>query len=98
MPYSILQTPWDASGELPWWDVQYAIMMTPIGLAIDTTNFYRPVVAIENSKAPERHNVDKNMLAQDLALIPMETIFQARITAAKAMAELLLRWRMEVWP
>jgi TATA-binding protein-associated factor len=74
----------------------YAIMMTPIGLPIDTTNFYRPYVAVENSKAPERHNVDKNMLAQDLSLVSMETIFQARITAAKAMAELMLRWRMEV--
>lgn len=74
----------------------YAIMMTPIGLPIDTTKFYRPSMALENNKAPERHNVDKNMLAQDLSLISTDVIFKARVTAATALAELLLQWRLEV--
>ena len=74
----------------------YAIMMTPVGVPIDTSKFYRPSLAIENSKAPERHNVDKSMLSQDLSLVPMEVVMRARVTAATAMAELLFRWRLEV--
>ncbi|KAF5324890.1 hypothetical protein D9611_004580 [Ephemerocybe angulata] len=73
----------------------YAIVMTPIGLPIDTSKFYHPSMAVENAKAPERHNVDKNMLAQDLSLVSVETIFRARVTAASALAELLLCWKLE---
>ncbi|KAJ2931331.1 hypothetical protein H1R20_g5658, partial [Candolleomyces eurysporus] len=86
-----LESAVDQSLVLDW----YAIMMTPIGLQIDTSKFYRPSLAVENSKAPERHNVDKNMLSQDLSLVPMEVVMRARVTAATAMAELLFRWRLE---
>jgi Domain of unknown function (DUF3535). len=74
----------------------YAILMTPIGMPVDTTKFYRPSVAVDNAKAPERHNVDKAMLAQDLSLVSMETILRARVTAATALAELMVTWRLEV--
>ncbi|KAJ7915484.1 SNF2 superfamily chromatin remodeling protein [Mycena leptocephala] len=55
----------------------YAIVMTPLGVAIDPATFYRPSVETSSSgAAPERHNVDKNMLAQDPSLITNEDIFQ----------------------
>ncbi|KAJ8093095.1 TATA-binding protein-associated factor mot1 [Marasmius tenuissimus] len=69
----------------------YAILMTPLGLPIDTSLFYRPSVAVDGD-APERHNVDKNMLAQDLALITTEVIYKARIAASSALAFLLTYW------
>ncbi|EFI28392.1 Mot1 [Coprinopsis cinerea okayama7 len=73
----------------------YAIMMTPIGVPIDSSKFYRPSITANGENLPERHNVDKNMLAQDLSLIPMETIMKSRVAAATALAELLLRWPSE---
>jgi len=76
----------------------YAIMMTPIGLPVDTTNFYHPSVAVTGGVAPERHNVDKNMLAQDMSLVSSEETFRARIAAATAMAYLLTYWNAKVCP
>jgi TATA-binding protein-associated factor len=55
----------------------YASMMTPLGVAIDPRTLYHPLVDLDgHDSAPERHNVDKNMLAQDLSLISTETIFK----------------------
>ncbi|CAK5279450.1 unnamed protein product [Mycena citricolor] len=78
----------------------YAITMTPLGIAVDTTTFYHPSVenAAANANVPERHNVDKNMLTQDLALVTAETTLQARVAAAKALAELLFRWPEQAPP
>ncbi|TFK29824.1 hypothetical protein FA15DRAFT_690571 [Coprinopsis marcescibilis] len=73
----------------------FAIMMTPIGLPIDTSKFYRPTINTNGETLPERHNVDKNMLAQDLSLVSVETIMKARVAAASAMAEFILRWPRE---
>lgn len=71
----------------------YAILMTPLGVAIDTTNFYHPAITADAMDvAPERHNVDKNMLAQDLALITVEVTIKARVAAALAMAQLIVFW------
>ncbi|KIJ63251.1 hypothetical protein HYDPIDRAFT_113216 [Hydnomerulius pinastri MD-312] len=71
----------------------YALMMTPLGVAIDSSAFYNPMFAEDgNDAVPERHNVDKNMLAQDLALISPEVILQARIAAATALAYLIVYW------
>ncbi|KAF7985005.1 hypothetical protein HWV62_9992 [Athelia sp. TMB] len=71
----------------------YAILMTPLGVAIDTTAFYHPAVAGDAMDvAPERHNVDKNMLAQDLALITVEVTIKARVAGALAMAQLIVFW------
>ena len=71
----------------------YSIMMTPIGVPINSTIFYHPSVAGDNN---ERHNVDKNMLSQDLSLISVETIFKARIAAAMALAHLIVCWPPQV--
>ncbi|KAJ7739654.1 SNF2 superfamily chromatin remodeling protein [Mycena maculata] len=71
----------------------YAIMMTPLGVAIDPATFYRPSVeTTAGHAAPERHNVDKNMLAQDPSLITTEVTLKARVAAATALAELIVFW------
>ena len=44
-----------------------------------------PAAASVGVDLAERHNVDKNMLAQDLTLVPIEVVFQARIAAATAL-------------
>jgi TATA-binding protein-associated factor len=72
------------------------VAMTPIGIAIDTSTFYVPSSNNDADGALERHNVDKNMLAQDLSLVPLETIFQARVAAATALAYQLIYWPHEV--
>ncbi|KAJ3567398.1 hypothetical protein NP233_g6399 [Leucocoprinus birnbaumii] len=73
----------------------YAVAMTPIGIAIDTSTFHLPSNTSNGDAALERHNVDKNMLAQDLSLIPLEVIFKARVAAATALAYQLIYWPSE---
>lgn len=74
----------------------YAIMMTPLGGPIDVSTFYNPSPALDGAVAPERHNVDKNMLTQDLSLITVEVTLQARIASAEALANLMIFWPVEV--
>jgi TATA-binding protein-associated factor len=74
----------------------YAVVMTPFGVAIDSSSFYRPSMATEGGVTHERHNVDKNMLAQDLSLITTEVILKARIASATALAYLITFWPNEV--
>lgn len=78
----------------------YAIVMTPLGVAIDPATFYRPSVETVGSggAAPERHNVDKNMLAQDPSLITNEVTLKARVAAATALAQLIVFWPANVRP
>ncbi|KAG8217266.1 hypothetical protein J3R82DRAFT_5359 [Butyriboletus roseoflavus] len=71
----------------------YAVMMTPLGVPIDASTFHHPTFAEDGTDAvPERHNVDKNMLAQDLSLVSSELILQARIASATALAYLIVYW------
>lgn len=71
----------------------YAILMTPLGVAIDTLAFYHPTVAADGiDAAPERHNVDKNMLSQDLSLVSVEITIKARLAGAMALALLMAFW------
>ncbi|KAG9318204.1 hypothetical protein JVU11DRAFT_284 [Chiua virens] len=71
----------------------YAVMMTPLGVPIDTSTFHHSTFAEDGTDvAPERHNVDKNMLVQDLSLISTEMILQARIASATALAYLIVYW------
>lgn len=72
----------------------YAVAMMPIGIAVDTSNFYLPSNAGDGTL--ERHNVDKNMLAQDLSLVSLETILKARVATATALAYQLIYWPSEV--
>lgn len=75
----------------------YAVLMTPLGMPLDVSTFYDPLsVANGIDAATERHNVDKNMLAQDLSLISTEIVLQARVAAAKAMAFVITFWPQSV--
>ncbi|PSR84037.1 hypothetical protein PHLCEN_2v5539 [Hermanssonia centrifuga] len=71
----------------------FAIMMTPLGTPIDKTTFYDPTMSSSGvDLAAERHNVDKNMIAQDLALIPMEVVIRARVASATALSYIVACW------
>jgi TATA-binding protein-associated factor len=71
----------------------YAILMTPLGVGIDVSTFYYPTLAADGmDAAPERHNVDKNMISQDLSLVTVEVTIKARIAAAIALAYLMVFW------
>lgn len=71
----------------------YAVMMTPLGVPIDSSTFYRPTFGDDGpGDTTERHNVDRNILAQDLALISPEVNLQARVAAATALALLIAYW------
>jgi TATA-binding protein-associated factor len=72
----------------------YEIAMTPLGTPINTTVFYVPETSVDG----ERHNVDKPMLLQDLALVSMESILKARIAAVTGLAQLLVYWPDSVSP
>lgn len=74
----------------------YAIMMTPLGVPIDSSTFYHPSNQTGGDVAPERHNVDKNMLAQDLSLISVAVTMKARIAAATALAYIIVCWPANV--
>ena len=71
----------------------FETVMTPMGSPIDASGFYDPLVS-ENATqvAAERHNVDKNMLTQDLTLVQPDTVWKARIAAGTAMASLIASW------
>ncbi|KAH9038908.1 hypothetical protein EDB85DRAFT_2072591 [Lactarius pseudohatsudake] len=71
----------------------FETVMTPMGSPIDASGFYDPL-ASENATqvATERHNVDKNMLTQDLTLVQPDTVWKARIAAGTAMACLIASW------
>ncbi|PFH50688.1 hypothetical protein AMATHDRAFT_47708 [Amanita thiersii Skay4041] len=70
----------------------YGTMMTPIGVPINSSTFHYPLIAADNNGVVERHNVDKNMLSQDMSLISVEITLKARIAAASALACLTARW------
>lgn len=74
----------------------YAVMMTPLGVPIDVSAFYNPSVHNEGNGAVERHNVDKNMIAQDLSLVTVDVIIRARLASATALAFLMTCWPAEV--
>lgn len=68
----------------------YALAMTPLGVPIDPATLYHPSTDMHNNT--EKHNVDKNMLAQDLSLVPLEVVLRARVAVAKAFAWLIAAW------
>lgn len=85
----------DSPQLLEWFET----MMSPMGSPIDATGFYDPL-ASENATqvAAERHNVDKNMLTQDLTLVQPDTVWKARIATGTAMAYLIASWNSLVRP
>ncbi len=74
----------------------YTVMMTPLGVPIDVSAFYTLSVHVEGNGSLERHNVDKNMIAQDLTLVAVDVIIRARLASATALAFLMTCWPAEV--
>jgi TATA-binding protein-associated factor len=75
----------------------FETMMTPMGFPIDASGFYDPLSSENGAQvAAERHNVDKNMLSQDLTLVSPDSVWKARIAAATAMAYLIASWDSSV--
>lgn len=71
----------------------YTLVMTPLGVPIEPSTLYYASVGIDgHGVAAERHNVDKNMLAQDFALVSVEIVLKARVAAATALAWLNAEW------
>lgn len=69
----------------------YAVVMTPLGVPIDISTFYTPSIQ-EGNMPLERHNVDKNMISQDLSLISVDIVVKARLATATALGYLLVCW------
>jgi TATA-binding protein-associated factor len=83
-----------ASPQLLEW---FETMMTPMGSPLDASGFFDPLSSENGPQdAAERHNVDKNMLAQDPTLVSPDTVWKARIAAATAMAYLIASWNSSV--
>lgn len=70
----------------------YASLMTPLGLPLDVSTFFDPILEADRTGIAERHNVDKNMVAQDMSLVTPETVLRARVAAATALAYVTVVW------
>jgi TATA-binding protein-associated factor len=75
----------------------YALMLQPWGHALDENLFFHlpphgAQANLDHNKVQEKHNVDKAMLAQDIALITAEVIWESRIACAQAMGNLIAIW------
>ncbi|WVQ82019.1 hypothetical protein IAT38_004147 [Cryptococcus sp. DSM 104549] len=68
----------------------YAMVMTPVGVALDEGLFRRPAGQTGQGQG---HNVDKAMMAGDMALVSVDTVLQTRIEGARALA-LLRRYAL----
>ena len=76
---------------------QYEVMTTPIGATINISHFYSPATArAVLDHGAECHNVNKNMIAQDMSLIPLEVIIAARVASATALSYIVAQWPASV--
>ncbi|KAM0754707.1 hypothetical protein T439DRAFT_368083, partial [Meredithblackwellia eburnea MCA 4105] len=69
----------------------FSIMSTPIGVPIDTSQFWASRMSLSGQGA-FIHNVDKAILAQDMALVSVDQVMRGRVAAAVAIGELLAMW------
>lgn len=76
----------------------YASLMTPLGLPLDVSSFFDPILEADRTGISERHNVDKNMVAQDMSLVTPQTVLRARVAAATALAYIIAVWPTNVGP
>jgi len=74
----------------------YAVLMTPLGVPIDTSTFYHASSAADADPAAERHPIDKNMLTQDMGLVSVEIVWKARLASAVALAKITALWPVKV--
>ena len=73
----------------------FAIVMTPIGLPMDSTFFLRSQGVHNQNVNAAGHNVDKNIMAQDLSLVSVENILRGRYAGVNAIAKVLSKWPIE---
>lgn len=64
----------------------FSILMTPLGSPIDFALFYKAPNAFTSR---EHHNVDKDILSQDIALVGVDTVIRGRLGAAKVLGTIL---------
>lgn len=72
-----------------------AIATTMIGTPISPTLFWSAQVSLSGG-AGVIHNVDRAMMAQDLALVSADATLRGRIAAASALGQVLALWPVEV--
>lgn len=74
----------------------FSLTTTPIGTPLDQTVFFDPNADADADSVAvaERHNVDKNMIAQDLTLISQDTVWLSRIAASYALAYMISLWSL----
>lgn len=82
----------DAEPHLEAW---FRIVSTPIGVPIDTTQFWSAKRSLSGQGA-FIHNVDKAILAQDLSLVSVEAVMRGRVAAAVALGTLIAAWPVGV--
>jgi TATA-binding protein-associated factor len=70
----------------------FTMMMTPLGVPLNTSLFFHPTFQSEDHVPRERHNVDLNMKRQDLAILSIDVVLKARIAASHALAFLFVCW------
>ena len=72
----------------------FSLTMTPVGAPLDQSVFFDPNADADADSVAvaERHNVDKNMIAQDLTLISQDIVWLSRIAASNALAYLVFLW------
>ncbi|KAN0061939.1 TATA-binding protein-associated factor mot1 [Thecaphora frezii] len=81
---------------LPYIGNFFRIIMTPLGSPIDFGLFYNPSSGLSGGVgASNRHNVDKNILAQDLSLVGVDTVIRGRLGAAEALGAAMANWPRE---
>ncbi|PWN51876.1 hypothetical protein IE53DRAFT_31699 [Violaceomyces palustris] len=68
----------------------FKIIMTPLGSPIDFSLFYSS--GFGGAESNNRHNVDKGILAQDLALVGVDAVIRGRLGAAEALGAAMARW------
>ena len=72
------------------------MLMTPLRLPLDYSTFYDATIGAENGGPSEQHNVDKNMVTQNLSFVPVEVIIQARLASSSALAYIIAFWLSDV--
>ncbi|UZJ56627.1 hypothetical protein CBS101457_005947 [Exobasidium rhododendri] len=67
----------------------FTILMTPLGSPIDFSLFY---VASSSSTNRDKHNIDKGILNQDVALVGVDSVIRGRLGAARALGSIMAQW------
>ncbi|ORX93031.1 hypothetical protein K493DRAFT_316207 [Basidiobolus meristosporus CBS 931.73] len=82
----------------------FSLLMTPLGIPLDTRCFYLPRALIttevqkniqDGDQGGFSHNIDVGMIQQDFSLVSQETVVRGRLAGAKAIGMLIAIWPRE---